>query len=62
VEGAVGAAVVARLDASEWSLEEGLKAAPAGLFMAVERWTRDVPVGGHTLVCTHPNGTQKEVS
>ncbi|TXT15415.1 uncharacterized protein COLE_01608 [Cutaneotrichosporon oleaginosum] len=60
VDGAVGAAVLARLDATEWTLEEGLQAAPAGLFMAVERWTRDKPVGGHTLVCTHPNGTQKE--
>ncbi|GMK55943.1 hypothetical protein CspeluHIS016_0209990 [Cutaneotrichosporon spelunceum] len=60
IEAAVGAAVLARLDADEWNLEEALRAAPEGLFLSVERWTRDTPVGGHTLVCTHPNGTQKE--
>lgn len=62
VNNAVGQAVLARLDGQEWELEDGLKAQPQGLFMAVERWKRDVPVGGHTVVCTHPNGTQKEVS
>ncbi|BEI92585.1 uncharacterized protein CcaverHIS019_0502130 [Cutaneotrichosporon cavernicola] len=60
VESAVGAAVLARVDAYEWSLEEALRVKPDGLFLGVERWTRDKPVGGHTLVCTHPNGTQKE--
>lgn len=62
VEAAVGAVVLSRLDSTEWTLEEGVAAKPKGMFVAVERWTRDKPVGGHTLVCTHPNGTQKEVS
>lgn len=62
VENAVGQALLARLDGKEWSLEEAEKARPEGLFVAVERWKRDVPTGGHTIVCTHPNGTQKEVS
>lgn len=61
MENAVGRAVLARLDAKEWTVEEGVKAHPEGLFLAVERWKRDVPVGGHTIICTHPNGTQKEV-
>lgn len=61
VEGAVGQAVLARLDASQWTLDQAAKDRPKGLFVAVERWSRDKPVAGHTLVCTHPNGTQKEV-
>lgn len=54
------AAVQARLESHEWTLEEGLAAQPKGMFVALERWKRDVPLGGHTIVCTHPNGTQKE--
>lgn len=51
-----------RLQAEEWSIEDALTAAPAGLFIAAERWRRDKPSGGRTLICTHPNSTQKEVS
>lgn len=50
-----------RFQAEEWSMENALSAAPKGLFLAVERWRRDDPRGGKTLVCTHPNSTQKEV-
>lgn len=52
----------ARWGAHEWTVEEGLAAAPEGQFLAVERWRRDVPRGGRTVVCTHANGMQKEVS
>lgn len=51
-----------RFQAEEWSMEDALAAAPKGLFIAAERWQRDAPRGGKTLVCTHPNSTQKEVS
>lgn len=50
-----------RFQAEEWSLEDALAASPKGLFIGAERWRRDSPRGGKTLVCTHPNSTQKEV-
>lgn len=50
-----------RFHAEEWSIEDALAAAPKGLFIAAERWRRETPRGGKTLVCTHPNSTQKEV-
>jgi hypothetical protein len=55
------AAAQARWGGHEWSMEEAMAAAPKGLFVAVERWRRDKPRGGHTLVCSHANGMQKEV-
>lgn len=51
-----------RFDAKEWDLEEAQKAAPSGLFLAAERWTRDKPQGGYTVLCSHANGMQKEAS
>lgn len=55
------AATRIRFQAEEWSAADALAEAPKGLFIAVERWRRDRPRGGKTLVCTHPNSTQKEV-
>ncbi|TXT15861.1 hypothetical protein VHUM_00364 [Vanrija humicola] len=50
-----------RTEATEWSLDEAKAAAPPGLWLAAERWRRDKPTGGVTLVCTHANGLHKEV-
>ncbi|KAL1412834.1 hypothetical protein Q8F55_000583 [Vanrija albida] len=49
-----------RTDATQWSLDEAKAAAPPGLWLAAERWRRDKPTGGVTLVCTHANGLHKE--
>lgn len=54
-------AVKQRYAAKHWSVEEAKAASPPGLWLAVERWKRDKPTGGHTLVLTHANGLQKEV-
>ncbi|GMK58684.1 hypothetical protein CspeluHIS016_0601260 [Cutaneotrichosporon spelunceum] len=54
------AAAEARWLGHEWSMDEALAASPKGLFVAVERWRRDKPRGGHTVVCSHANGMQKE--
>lgn len=51
-----------RYDAHAWSLEEAQAAAPPKQWISVERWAREGPVGGYTLVCTHAGGLQKEVS
>lgn len=51
----------ARYSAEEWTLEEARRVAPPGQFIAVERWYRNEPRGGSTLICTHANGTTKEV-
>lgn len=59
--GEVARLVETRYHATEWSLEEAAKEAPPGLYIAAERWTRKVPRGGATVVCTHANGTIKEV-
>lgn len=52
-----------REDAYEWTIEEAKAQAPKkGQWLCVERWRRDKPVGGATLVVTHANGLIKEVS
>ncbi|BEI83670.1 hypothetical protein CcaverHIS002_0402740 [Cutaneotrichosporon cavernicola] len=53
-------AAEARWGGHEWSMDEALAASPKGLFVAVERWRRDKLRGGHTVVCSHANGMQKE--
>lgn len=50
-----------RFDAKQWTLDEARAAAPTGLFLAAERWQRDAPQGGYTILCSHANGMQKEV-
>jgi hypothetical protein len=51
-----------RYAAKHWSIEEALAANPRGHWISVERWRRDKPAGGYTLVLTHANGLQREVS
>lgn len=51
-----------RYDAKEWSLEEARAAQPCKQWISVERWRRETPLGGYTLVCNHASGLQKEVS
>jgi hypothetical protein len=54
--------VTKRYDAREWTLEEAQLAAPPKQWLSVERWRREKPTGGYTLVCAHAGGLQKEVS
>lgn len=50
-----------RKQAKYWGLEEALAANEQPLWISAERWRRDKPKGGLTLVFTHACGFNKEV-